>query len=230
MSAVVHLPLLNTQSPYMLKDRTLDPFTPAFTAVNGRNSPPSARTSNNFGMSANQTPPQHHEQRPSETGYHTGSSSVSPTSSSPDSPDDPNKRPRTVSPEEKNSAVRGMEAPQHRPLPPIDRPGELERRWTAEPQSHNGYQEMRDPRPMEPVHGSMPPMATHQAPNGEPNGFEPGNPAEHSRAAMMNLDPKKRKRQFANRTKTGCGTCRRRKKKCDEAKPECTSSPLHQQS
>ncbi|KAF8474814.1 trimeric LpxA-like protein [Kalaharituber pfeilii] len=30
-----------------------------------------------------------------------------------------------------------------------------------------------------------------------------------------------RKRQFANRTKTGCITCRRRKKKCDEGKPEC---------
>lgn len=34
-------------------------------------------------------------------------------------------------------------------------------------------------------------------------------------------DPKKRKRNFSNRTKTGCLTCRRRKKKCDEAKPEC---------
>ncbi|RPA81859.1 trimeric LpxA-like protein [Ascobolus immersus RN42] len=32
-----------------------------------------------------------------------------------------------------------------------------------------------------------------------------------------------RKRQFANRTKTGCITCRRRKKKCDEGKPECTN-------
>ncbi|KAJ3482556.1 hypothetical protein NLG97_g7534 [Lecanicillium saksenae] len=32
---------------------------------------------------------------------------------------------------------------------------------------------------------------------------------------------KKRKRNFSNRTKTGCLTCRRRKKKCDEAKPEC---------
>ncbi|KAJ8105323.1 hypothetical protein OPT61_g10248 [Boeremia exigua] len=32
-----------------------------------------------------------------------------------------------------------------------------------------------------------------------------------------------RKRQFANRTKTGCGTCRRRKKKCDEAKPKCNN-------
>ncbi|CAZ84090.1 unnamed protein product [Tuber melanosporum] len=31
----------------------------------------------------------------------------------------------------------------------------------------------------------------------------------------------KRKRVFSNRTKTGCITCRRRKKKCDEGKPEC---------
>ena len=30
---------------------------------------------------------------------------------------------------------------------------------------------------------------------------------------------------FANRTKTGCQTCRRRKKKCDEAKPECKRNP-----
>lgn len=59
---------------------------------------------------------------------------------------------------------------------------------------------------------------------------------EMTRAGVQ-VDPKKRKRvripdlaerdsanscqQFANRTKTGCGTCRRRKKKCDEAKPEC---------
>jgi hypothetical protein len=35
-------------------------------------------------------------------------------------------------------------------------------------------------------------------------------------------DPKKRKRNFSNRTKTGCMTCRRRKKKCDESRPECT--------
>lgn len=36
-------------------------------------------------------------------------------------------------------------------------------------------------------------------------------------------DPKKRKRNFSNRTKTGCMTCRRRKKKCDETRPECKS-------
>ena len=34
----------------------------------------------------------------------------------------------------------------------------------------------------------------------------------------------KRKRQFSNRTKTGCLTCRRRKKKCDERHPKCTLS------
>lgn len=34
-------------------------------------------------------------------------------------------------------------------------------------------------------------------------------------------DPKRRKRNFSNRTKTGCHTCRQRKKKCDEGKPEC---------
>lgn len=31
----------------------------------------------------------------------------------------------------------------------------------------------------------------------------------------------KRKRVFSNRTKTGCLTCRRRKKKCDEQHPQC---------
>lgn len=43
----------------------------------------------------------------------------------------------------------------------------------------------------------------------------------------VQVDHKRRKRVFSNRTKTGCMTCRRRKKKCDEAKPECrfTSPP-----
>jgi len=31
----------------------------------------------------------------------------------------------------------------------------------------------------------------------------------------------KRKRNFSNRTKTGCITCRGRKKKCDEGRPQC---------
>jgi hypothetical protein len=31
----------------------------------------------------------------------------------------------------------------------------------------------------------------------------------------------RKRRQFVSRTKTGCETCRKRKKKCDEAKPKC---------
>ena len=45
---------------------------------------------------------------------------------------------------------------------------------------------------------------------------------EQRRDGVIQMDPKKRKRNFSNRTKTGCLTCRRRKKKCDETKPECT--------
>lgn len=36
----------------------------------------------------------------------------------------------------------------------------------------------------------------------------------------------KRKRVFSNRTKTGCMTCRKRKKKCDEGHPFCKLLPL----
>lgn len=234
MSAVVHLPLLNTQNPYMLKDKVVDSFTPTFTAVNGRGSPPTPRTSaSTLGMSARPSPTQQTELRPSENGYHSGASSDSSSSSSPDSAGSPpNKRPRSDSPEHKASASGGMEAPQHRQFPSIDRPTEHERRWTAEPQSLNGYRDMREPRPMDQVHGSMPPMATQHLPLSEHGGFEPGNSTDPNRtAAQQQNDAKKRKRQFANRTKTGCGTCRRRKKKCDEAKPECmctsTSSKVH---
>ncbi|KAI9835515.1 MAG: hypothetical protein M1819_001966 [Sarea resinae] len=39
----------------------------------------------------------------------------------------------------------------------------------------------------------------------------------------VQVDHKRRKRVFSNRTKTGCMTCRRRKKKCDEEKPECNN-------
>jgi acetyltransferase-like isoleucine patch superfamily enzyme len=46
---------------------------------------------------------------------------------------------------------------------------------------------------------------------------------EQRRDGVIQSDPKKRKRNFSNRTKTGCLTCRKRKKKCDEAKPECSN-------
>lgn len=52
----------------------------------------------------------------------------------------------------------------------------------------------------------------------------------NSRDDATRLAQKQRKRNFTNRTKTGCLTCRRRKKKCDEAQPECkcisTSYPM----
>jgi hypothetical protein len=38
----------------------------------------------------------------------------------------------------------------------------------------------------------------------------------------VQVEPR-RKKPFMKRAKTGCGTCRRRKKKCDEAKPECNN-------
>ncbi|KAI1416331.1 trimeric LpxA-like protein [Hypoxylon sp. FL1857] len=48
-------------------------------------------------------------------------------------------------------------------------------------------------------------------------------PEQRKGDAVIQSDPKKRKRNFSNRTKTGCLTCRKRKKKCDETKPQCTN-------
>lgn len=44
---------------------------------------------------------------------------------------------------------------------------------------------------------------------------------EYRQGSIFQHDPKKRKRNFSKRTKAGCLTCRMRKKKCDEQKPEC---------
>lgn len=46
-------------------------------------------------------------------------------------------------------------------------------------------------------------------------------PDHRQGSVLQHADAKKRKRNFSNRTKTGCMTCRKRKKKCDEQKPEC---------
>ncbi|ETN39018.1 uncharacterized protein HMPREF1541_07060 [Cyphellophora europaea CBS 101466] len=43
----------------------------------------------------------------------------------------------------------------------------------------------------------------------------------HDPVTPATAQNKPRKRNFSNRTKTGCMTCRRRKKKCDEEKPIC---------
>ena len=60
----------------------------------------------------------------------------------------------------------------------------------------------------------------HTSPNDRSAGPYSAYPNDQ-RELSAQSDPKKRKRNFSNRTKTGCMTCRRRKKKCDETRPEC---------
>ncbi|KAJ5587946.1 Maltose/galactoside acetyltransferase [Penicillium hispanicum] len=62
---------------------------------------------------------------------------------------------------------------------------------------------------------------TSSAPSVQP-APSPAYSSERQTAAVQ-VAPK-RKRVFSNRTKTGCMTCRRRKKKCDEQHPACESS------
>lgn len=60
-----------------------------------------------------------------------------------------------------------------------------------------------------------------QSPDGDDHMYSGEYTPEQRRDGLIQSDPKKRKRNFSNRTKTGCLTCRKRKKKCDELKPEC---------
>jgi hypothetical protein len=55
------------------------------------------------------------------------------------------------------------------------------------------------------------------------NGDGSHTPYDHDRDSpnTITVVGPKRKRNFSNRTKTGCMTCRRRKKKCDETHPIC---------
>jgi hypothetical protein len=52
-----------------------------------------------------------------------------------------------------------------------------------------------------------------------PNEYD-GNPTNETRACDERIGMK---RKYAHRTRTGCITCRRRKKKWDEAKPKCNN-------
>ncbi|ORY10882.1 hypothetical protein BCR34DRAFT_588314 [Clohesyomyces aquaticus] len=131
---------------------------------------------------------------------------------------------RDDSPPHSQTQTSRMEHSQQRPFAPLDR-AEPDRNWppqdskefvrgTFEPQQRESHrlepsQENIDGQRMT---GIMDPQ--HYS--------ERSSTAEITRAGVQ-VDPKKRKRVFANRTKTGCGTCRRRKKKCDEAKPECNN-------
>lgn len=72
--------------------------------------------------------------------------------------------------------------------------------------------------------------ATEDYPQTSPDGDDrsiiyPGQYTPEQRRDGVIQSDKKRKRNFSNRTKTGCLTCRKRKKKCDEAKPECKCAP-----
>jgi len=100
-------------------------------------------------------------------------------------------------------------------------------------QNHSGYGYER------PYNG--PPGAHSSTPEGRLAEAFSREPSEHHYASSANgadqdrLEDKegsqglqsgqKRKRNFSNRTKTGCITCRGRKKKCDEGRPHC-KSPL----
>lgn len=65
---------------------------------------------------------------------------------------------------------------------------------------------------------------TNTSPDGDDRSILYGSSySDHRGDSILQHDPKKRKRNFSNRTKTGCLTCRKRKKKCDEQKPECKS-------
>ncbi|KAF2690719.1 hypothetical protein K458DRAFT_426170 [Lentithecium fluviatile CBS 122367] len=280
MPAVLHAPLTNTPG-FMLNERTAEPLLPAFTAVNGRASPPSPRKL--YAMNGMTTETLHvrpisrhspeRAQDPKasaptrddwnsvrngpENGHQNGRPSPS-LSDEGQSPHYPGKRKRSSSAEDSQSdnspegsvvvtrprldsyapptrdnspntvaqlQQLAMEHPQSRTLPPMERP-DSERSWAqSRDVPHNGYHDSqhRDSRRME--HDGM---NTHSASHSELNGMGDPNDLDHSNTTEMTragvqVDPKKRKRQFANRTKTGCGTCRRRKKKCDEAKPECNN-------
>ncbi|KAF2018058.1 hypothetical protein BU24DRAFT_164138 [Aaosphaeria arxii CBS 175.79] len=135
---------------------------------------------------------------------------------------------RDDSPQSISQARPVMEPPIQRTLPPMD-VAERDRAWPPQ-ESHNRSPESypdpqyRDPRAMEPNRepNREPHPGTIPQSNGSTIESERSSTTEITRAGVQ-VDPKKRKRQFANRTKTGCGTCRRRKKKCDEAKPECNN-------
>lgn len=147
-------------------------------------------------------------------------------------------------PDHSQSQHSRMEPSQQRPFPPMDR-AEHDRNWSP-PDSKEFVRatfesQQREANRMEPSqeHRSPPDGSQMQGTMDPQRYAERSSTTEITRAGVQ-VDPKKRKRvsfpphnrildwpngfqQFANRTKTGCGTCRRRKKKCDEGKPECAS-------
>lgn len=77
------------------------------------------------------------------------------------------------------------------------------------------------------VAASYPPAVTQSRPDDPTNVDLRKLPNYAQRQPAVQQIGPKRKRVFSNRTKTGCLTCRRRKKKCDEAHPSCKGSLIH---
>ncbi|KAI0584538.1 WbbJ Acetyltransferase [Pyrenophora tritici-repentis] len=231
MTTVLRMPAFNSA-----------PHGPAFTSVNGPSSvsPTDEQKPDIVAVKSNTWSP---PSRAVDTTYHSPSSTSPPTLASGDgSPDGSNKRRWSISendhlvkvhspdrqlpppyPSAARAPLTSMEAPQQRSLPPLARP-DPERRWQTEPRElpHAGHQhfEHREPRPADPIRNGIPPDAHGPIDSTTENDVD--HSTEVTRAGV-HVELKKRKRQFANRTKTGCGTCRRRKKKCDEAKPDCNN-------
>lgn len=204
---------------------------PAFTAVNGRPSLSSPHTSTALhGVTTWGSAPQDPKSSP------PASHSISPTmTSSEKSPESPFKRKRSHSPEDQQPHGSSREGPaparlspiasypeqrpnteaHQRTLPPIDQL-QTERCWPANPTEYKDHHQ-HDPRPLEPPHHMS---ASHMS---DAHEYEDGVIDQNRLDQHPDLKKVGRKRQFANRTKTGCGTCRKRKKKCDEAKPKCNN-------
>jgi hypothetical protein len=111
---------------------------------------------------------------------------------------------------------------------PLQQPAKEERTssyeapYSANPMSGQSEEPMSDAMRRAASHGE-----DEQSPDGDDRSPYPGpyTPVEPRKDGVVQADPKKRKRNFSNRTKTGCLTCRKRKKKCDEQKPECELFP-----
>jgi hypothetical protein len=143
---------------------------------------------------------------------------------------------------------------QQSPSPPIGPPPTDENWGSIGDVSDSGHKRKRSVSPVtqtqhhhlaahEAAMGPLPPMPEHPlvridsgmtgSDDGSVRGMSVDDSSPHPQSLQIDphtgvrVDPKRRKRVFSNRTKTGCITCRRRKKKCDEGKPECKLSPCH---
>jgi hypothetical protein len=205
-------PVLNSPTPHLREENGVHPLAPAFTAVNGqgpRSSPRGPNGTNDKRAILNPTQPS--EQGPPELEYYCARTSIlSNISEGNRLAKGQMEWERADIVEETRSTGTTMQALQQRLLPPVDQ--------SRDHGLHISLQEMRDMHPIVSVHGSMPPMATPHPPIDR---CESNNSIEASKASVRQTNVKERKRQFGNRTKTGCSTCRGRKKKCDEAKPKC---------